>query len=198
MAQKTLLVLISLFIFSSCSSVPVNKRIYISDTDYQAIALANTSSGQSYDGLVNTIDLRATLLTLKLKDAQSMKKATNMQWTDAELQADREYNEKSALSETKIFLSFFTPDSKEDNLHKADTVWRIFLDVEGKRYVGTIQKMSDTPSEISDLYPEHTKFGTAYISKFMVPTATVESNKAKLTLTGPVGSVAVEFKKQNP
>ncbi len=178
---------------SACSTIDSNRRIYITDSDYKSTILEVSKSTQTYDGLVNTIDVRATLMTSKVREAQTLRKATNFQWTEAEVIAEREYQQKSSAAETKIFMSFYTPEAKDDNLHKVDTVWRIFLDVEGKRYAGTVQKMSDSVTEVRDLYPDHTKWGTPYIIKFLVPTSISETNPSLLTLTGPVGSATLNF-----
>lgn len=182
-----------LLIVSGCATGGSHRRIHIDDSDYKSIVLDSTKQSQTYEGLVNTIDVRATLLTMKVREAQTLRKATNFQWSDAEIAADRDYNNKASLSETKVFMSFFTPENKDDNLNKADTVWRIFLDVLGKRYTGVVQKMSDTPSEVKDLYPDHTNWGTPYMVKFLVPTSVAESSSARMTITGPVGSTTLDF-----
>lgn len=182
-----------MFLTSSCTTGDSHRRVHISDSDYKSVVIDATKTSQTYDGLVNTIDIRVTLLTSKVREAQTLKKATSFQWSDAEIEAERGYNQKASLTETKIFMSFFTPDSKDDNLSKADTVWRIFLDVGGKRYSGTTSKLLETTSEVRDLYPDHTTWGTPYVVKFLVPTSVVEAGGSRFTITGPVGSTAVEF-----
>lgn len=188
--------LLNLFLsLVACSSSDSHRKVYISDSEYKKTVYESTRQSQAYEGLVNVIDIRVTVLSSKVRNAQTLKKATNLQWSEAETKADQEYQLKDMAAETKVFLSFFTPESKDDNLGKPDTVWRLFLDVQGKRYVGTIQKMHDTPSEITDLYPDHTKWSTPYLVKFLVPTRIVEENPAKFTITGAIGSTSVNFEK---
>lgn len=182
------------FVAVSCSSGDSHRKVYIADSEYKKVVYEQTRQSQAYEGLVNVIDIRVTLLNSKVRAAQTLKRATNMQWSEAEVKADQEYQAKDMAAETKIFLSFFTPESKDDNLSKPDTLWRLFLDVQGKRYAGTIQKLHDTPSEIMDLYPDHTKWGTPYIVKFLVPTRLIEENPSKFTITGAIGSTSVDFK----
>lgn len=177
----------------SCSSGDSHRKVYISDSDYKKTIYEQTKQSQAYEGLVNVIDIRVTALTSKVRTAQTLRRATNLQWSEAEVKADQEYQLKDMAAQTKFFLSFFTPESKDDNLSKPDTVWRIFLDVQGKRYAGTIQKLHETPSEIIDLYPDHTKWGTPYTVKFLVPTRIVEENLSKFTITGAIGSTSVDF-----
>lgn len=95
--------------------------------------------------------------------------------------------------QTEVFVSFYTPEKKHDDLHKNQTLWKIFLDAGGKRYEGKAQKVKLLTSEVQGLYPFHNRFATPYTITFPVPTTALDGKEAKLTITGSVGSVAVVF-----
>ena len=185
--------LFSAILISGCATTPDNRRIWIDDETYKNSIAPYTRTAQAYEGFQNVLDVRMTLMNAKVRNAQTLQKATSFQWSEKEAQADRQYSQDSMLTETRFFLSFFTPESKNDNLAKADTVWRIFLDVDGKRYNGTITRALETPTEILDVYPEHTRWQSAYYVKFMAPTRLVEEGPSKITITGPVGSAELQF-----
>jgi hypothetical protein len=43
------------------------------------------------------------------------------------------------------------------------------------------------------LYPFHNRFATAYMVEFPVALASVESQSTKMTITGPLGTKAIQF-----
>lgn len=186
------LILCTVTLIVGCSTTD-QRQIHIADSEYKSVLEKHSRQSKTYSGFTNTLDIRATLITSQVREAQALRKATSFQWSDVELQAERDYQNKAYASETRVFLSFFTPESKDDNLSKSDTVWRIFLDVNGKRYPGVAQKMMDTQAEIHDLYPEHTRWGTPYLVKFLIPSSQVEGVSSRLTITGPVGSTSLDF-----
>lgn len=178
---------------TGCTTSPETRRIWISDSDYRQVSLQNTLEKQAYSGFQNVLDVKITRMTSEVREAMTLKKATNFQWSEVETQKERESQRQKSSEATEFFMSFFTPESKNDNLAKADTVWRVFLDVDGRRFPGVVSKVLDTPSEIQDLYPAHTRWGTPYVVKFLVPTSIVESMNSKLTITGPVASAELNF-----
>ena len=184
-----------LFVFlQACATTPDTRRIMIEDGEYREVLQKNSQHARSYNGFSNVVEIDAVFLNGEVRDAQTKRKATSFQWSDAEIKADRDYNQKIMLSETDFFMSFFTPESKDDNLGKADTVWRIFLDAGGKRYSGTVQKLQETPSEIADIYPEHTRWATPYLVKFLVPNSQIDGATSAVTITGPLGAAEMQWK----
>jgi hypothetical protein len=92
-----------------------------------------------------------------------------------------------------MFLSLYTPERKHDDLHKNKTLWKIFLDSQGRRYEGKAVKIKLLTNEIQAMYPEHTRFATPYLVTFPVSTKSVDGQPTKLTLTGTVSSVSLDF-----
>lgn len=177
-----------------CASTQDNRKVFIDESEYQRVLLDGTRETQAYSGFQNILDVKATRLDARVRQAMLLKQATNFQWGERELEKEKESDMQKMSQSTEFFLSFFTPESKNDNLAKGDTVWRIFLDVDGKRYPGVTSKLLSPVSEVLDLYPSHTKWSTPYMVKFLVPTSVVERMNSRLTITGPVGSAELDFK----
>ena len=98
-------------------------------------------------------------------------------------------------AETTAFLSFSTPERKNDNLADAKAIWRIILESGGRRYVGKAKRDRRLLAELQALYPYHTRWNTPYLITFPVAMTALETQTIKLTLTGPLGSRILEFTK---
>ena len=153
-----------------------------------------TAKQQIYDGLYQTLEFNATLLNSKVSRLQVDESARIYQWTEDQYKNKKSETETSLSKQTNIFLGLFVPERKQDDLHKSSTLWKIFLDVNGKRYEGKAEKMKTILADVVSLYPHHSRFYTPYKLTFPVPTSQIENAPSKLTLTGPVGSASVEFK----
>lgn len=176
----------------ACASTPVGQQ-RISEGDYLEILEAQTHKVQKYDGLQATMELGATFLSSKVQEAQLNRQADLLQWGDAELQQEKNKRGEENLKQTEIFVTFFTPERKHDDLSRSKTLWKIFLDTDGRRYEGKATKIKLLTAEIASLYPQHNNFSTPYKVVFPVSLATVEGKPATLTITGPVGSAVINF-----
>lgn len=182
-----------LLLIGCASAEKENRAVHIEESTYTRLLSDSTRFSQKYDGFNNTLDVRVTPLTAQVREALTLKKATNFQWSPVEVARDRENHLQKMSSETVFFMSFFTPENKNDDLAKGGTVWRLFLDAGGKRYTGTVSKVLEPSTEVADLYPEHTRWGTPYTVKFLVPTRVIEEGPYKFTITGPLGSSTLEW-----
>jgi hypothetical protein len=152
------------------------------------------SRGESiYDGFNNTFQYQATLLNTKMINAQLRKRAALQLWDNDKLEQERTKKFQEIATRTEMFLSFFSPDRNVVNLDNKKTVWRAYLDIDGRRYVGDIKKLAIPLVDIVALYPYHNRWSTPYLVTFAVPTTAVEKKDAKLTLTGSVGTSTVTF-----
>lgn len=165
----------------------------MSSGDYEAAVDDYTVRRQVYDGMYAVLEVRATLLNSKVRRGQLDQSARLYQWDATTYQNEKAQMESDLSQKTDVFLSFFTPESKQDNLAKAASSWNVFLDAGGKRYQGKATKMKGLYGEIHALYPMHSRFGTPYKVSFPVPTSIIESADSKLTLTGPIGSTSIDF-----
>lgn len=182
-------------IVTACATTPPeNARLSLtSDSDYYSAVENFTASKQVYDGFVNILDIRATLLNTKVARYQVDHYARLYQWDETNYQNEKSKTEGKLSKQTDLFISFFVPERKHDDLSKYNTRWKIFLDVGGRRFEGKAQRLKTIVAEVKSLYPDHTRWSTPYIVTFPVPTSQVEGSESKLVLTGPIGSASVEF-----
>lgn len=165
----------------------------INEDQYDELIQKNSAQKEIYSGLYNTLNVRATLLRPSTNLGVVQKNARLYQWNKSKYDEEVLKSQQKAQQETEIFVSFFTPEKKHDDLHKNKTLWKIFLDVNGKRYEGKAAKIKLLTTEIQAFYPEHNTFSTPYLVSFGVPANSLEKSDAKLTLTGPITSVSLDF-----
>lgn len=181
---------------TACASAPENPHglQLISESEFESVTENYTEKTQVYSGLYNIMDISATLVNTPVAKAQLDQNARLYQWDTAKMTTEKVKSDENLNKETDIFISFYTPERKHDDLHKNQTLWKIFLDANGKRYEGKVKKIKLLTDEIRGLYPYHNRFATPYTITFPISVHSVESSSAKLTITGPVGSASLEFK----
>ena len=148
---------------------------------------------ESYNGLYNTMQAAATLHNSVVSAAILDQKARLFQWDQGKFDAQKLESQEKLGKETEVFISFFTPDKKHDDLNKNPSLWKIFLDVNGRRYEGKVTKIKLQTVEVQSLYGYHNRFSTPYQLIFPISVRLVENYPSKLTLTGPVGSATLNF-----
>lgn len=180
---------------TSCVSTRENPQLQDLRTEgeyYKAVA-AMTKSDKIYDGFAQVLDVSATLLNSQVSRTQLDQNARIYQWDPTEYANKKSELESDMSKQTHIFLSFFVPERKHDNLTKQSSVWKIFLDAGGKRIEGRIEKVKMVLAEIQLLYPHFTRFNSPYKITFPVPVSMVENAESYFIMTGPVGSVKLAF-----
>ncbi|KYG66014.1 hypothetical protein AZI86_02795 [Bdellovibrio bacteriovorus] len=193
--MKKILVSFALF-FTACASYEVTPTGHTmkTTTDYMGVITKHSDSVRRYSGFYNILDMESTIITSQVAQAQLEQSAMLYQWDEARFAEEKAKFETRLNRESEIFLSFYTPDRKNDDLFKKNTIWKIFLDVEGKRYEGRATKLKLQLVEIEGLYPYHNRFYTPYSIIFPVPMRSIEDKPIKLTVTGAVGAGVMEFK----
>ena len=169
-----------------------NRRL-VPESDYYSMVEKCSSSQIVYDGLVNVLNASATLMSSNLTLAQIDHNARIFQYNDSQYANEKGTASSNMSKQTEIFLSFFVPDKKFDDLAKKNTHWKVFLDVAGQRYEPKIVKIKTQFAEVQSLYPSHTRWGTPYRLIFPVSTSVAESGNSVLTLTGPLASTTLKF-----
>ncbi|WP_374075012.1 hypothetical protein [Bdellovibrio bacteriovorus] len=188
---------LGLFLFlTACASYEVTPagRTMRTTGDYMSVIEKHSDNVRRYSGFYNTLDMEATLINSDVAMAQLDQSAMLYQWDEKRFAEEKAKYETRLSKETEVFLSFYTPERKNDDLFKANTMWKIFLDVDGKRYEGKATKIKLQLAEIEGLYPYHNRFYTPYSVTFPVPMRSLEGKLLKMTVTGAVGSGALEFK----
>lgn len=170
---------------------PVGLKIPYS---HSAVIEQYSAGDSEFAGLYNTFELKATLLNTDVREALIRRQAEYYQWDEAQQSTEREKATQELSAETEVFLSFATPERKNDNLTDKKSIWRIFLDVGGRRYVGQPKKERRLIAELQAQFPFHTRWNTPYMLSFPVSAKAIETQTVKLTLTGPLGSRVLEFK----
>jgi hypothetical protein len=166
----------------------------ISESDYHKVISQYSKQKQIYSGLYNTMDLTGTILNSKVTEAQTDQFARLYLWDANKYTQEKVKSEEKLTKEAEFFISFFTPDRKHDDLHKNQTLWKIFLDVDGKRHEGKTKKIKLLTEELQGIYQFHNRFSTPYSVVFPVPMKQIEAAKEiKITVTGPVGSATLEY-----
>lgn len=182
-------------ILTGCASAYTNPNLQDlrPESEYLRAVEKYSDKKQVYDGLYQTMELSATMLNTEVSHLQLDQYARIYQWSADYYKTRKSEVETTLSKQTDIHLGFFVPERKHDDLHKAKTLWRIFLDVGGKRYEGKAEKIKTITADVSSLYPYHSRFYTPYRITFPVPTSVTESADSKVTFTGPVGSTSLSF-----
>lgn len=193
--MKKILVL-SALLFTACASYEVTPAGHTmkTTTDYMEVITKHSDNVRRYSGFYNILDMESTVITSEVAQAQLEQSSMLYQWDEVRFNEEKAKFEARLNREAEIFLSFYTPERKNDDLSKNKTIWKIFLDVDGKRYEGKATKLKLQLVEIEGLYPYHNRFYTPYSLIFPVPMRSIEGKPMKLTITGAVGAGVMEFK----
>ncbi len=177
------------------TQVPQNTNITIDDSDYENIIEKFTDKATEYDGLHNTLEVNATILNTEVSQAISKRKATTLNWNKE--QFDKDYTDRFLINSknSEFFVSFYTPERKNNDLTRSETLWKVILTAGGNRYEGKVSKYSFLVSEIQNIFPFHTHWNNAYIITFNVPISEIEFHESSLTISGPLASQVLKFKK---
>jgi hypothetical protein len=164
-----------------------------SETIYRDMIEKNSAGEAEYTGFYNAFEYKATALNASVRKALLDRESEYYQWDEAKISLERNKAEQEMANETSVFISFYTPDRRNDNLSDGKSIWRVLLDVGGKRYVGKIKRLRTLLAELQALYPYHTRWNTPYMVSFPVPTLSIDRQPLTLTITGPVGARTVNF-----
>ncbi len=191
--MKYFLGLAILFVLGGCTTTDKNLKQDDQVDPYLRTLEKSTAGDEDYNGFYNQFSFRATLLNSDVREAILQKQADYYQWDKPKLTSEKQKADQEMASQTAVFVSFFTPDRKNDNLVDAKSIWRVYLDAGGRRFVASVQKSKKLLAELATLYPYHARWNTPYVFTFPVPTSSIEREKTVLTITGPLGTRNVEF-----
>ena len=196
MKLKTFVAPLFLLTFLGCATGYQNPNLpnLAPEKEYFRAVVDFTAKQQVYDGLYQKMEFDATLLNSKVARLQVDESARIYQWSEDQYKNKKSETETNLSKQTDVFLGFFVPERKQDDLQKSSTLWKIFLDVNGKRYEAKVTKIKTIHADVVSLYPHQSRFYTPYKLTFAVPATQVDNAASKLTLTGPVGSTSVDFK----
>ncbi len=182
-------------VLSSCASTQkgsIERRI--TDSEYKEITSAYTQNKKKYDGFYNRFDASIIFLNTKVQEAVLRRRADFLQWNQDEYLKEREKGFQESSSSTRFFLSFFTPDREQNNLHvPAKSIWKVYLEVDGRRLEAKIRKLMTSPADLHNTYPFFGRFHTPYEVLFEIPTSVSERTPVRLIVTSSQGSAEFDF-----
>lgn len=185
--------LIGLGLFG-CATTPENPELpLMTPTESNATIEKYSGSKKVYDGFQAVLEVGATLENSAVKSALLDKSARVYQWNTEQYAAEKNKLEAEKQRQSEVFVSFFVPDRKHDDLAKAGTKWKVFLDVNGRRLEGKVSKLKTILADVQMQFPYHTRWHTPYQIVFPLATTDLDGKPAVLMITGPVGSAKVEF-----
>lgn len=164
------------------------------DKEYYAAVNKYSDRSEYYSGFMNVFQMQATILNSKILNGQVEKKYYSFNWSEDQKAQEQAKVDSSLRTETVVFLSFYSPENKVNNLDSPSTIWRVFIDVNNKRYSGSISTYVGFANEAQLFYPYHSIFSKAYLVKFPVPMAHIQDYPITLTVTGTIGSDTLKFK----
>jgi hypothetical protein len=198
---KTFIAVLVPALLLSCTSKPMKETAPPAEGTavdigkaYEQKIEAYSAGDTEYSGFYNNFEYKATLKNTAIREVLMAKRQSYYQWDETKLAAEKAKDQQELASITEVFCSFFTPDRNNDNLTDKKTIWKIYLDVGGRRYEGKPLKIRGNLAELQSLYPYHTRWNTPYTFQFQVPTTAVETQASTLTITGPLGTRSVTFK----
>lgn len=196
MLKITALILTILMTGCASHSVSPSGRSLLSESEYNDIIYKNSDSVRKYSGFSNTLDMHATLLTPEVVRAQNDNSVRLLMWDDQKAQEELNKELQKQQSNTEVYLSFYVPDRRFDDLWKEKSTWRVFLDFSGRRVEGKPAKLRLPLQQLVAYYPYHNRFYSPYIVSFPVPASMLENQKVTLTITGVSGAGTLEFDSQ--
>ena len=193
---------ISIFVatFLGCSTSPVVNRFTpgqfkkaYTEQVYKEVVDGSTRHDTQYDGFHNIIEYKTTRLSSDVLDAQVWKKAIAYNWTDSQIKEERARLDLWSHKESRFFMSFYTPNGEHIDLASTGSLWKVYLEVEGKRYHGKVIRYTGTLVEISDLFKYHNRFFEPFNIVFPIASKDIDGKKLTLILAGPVTKSTAQF-----
>ncbi len=181
-----------LFLATACSSASKSPLV-ASQTEYDTIVKENTRSANKYSGLYQTFQASSTLLNTEMQTAALKLRGEYSGWDAPTAQKERDRVFQEMSNSTKIFLRFYSPESENDDLHKPTTIWKAYLEHEGRRILGKVKKLTLKFVELQMLYPHMDRFSSPYEITFPVPTTAVEGSEVIVHLTSSLGATEFTF-----
>lgn len=187
--------LMGLFLMS-CSTTPKSNQpsyMSIEEGQYENVLQRYTKSEKRYSGFYNQFDVSVTELNQISQFAILQRKAGYLQWDEKTFAKEKERVTQEMSSSTYYFVSFYTPDRDINDLVNADSVWKFYLEVNGKRYTAHIRQSSENRAELKNLFVNFGRFHKPYTLRFDIPTSEIENTPHKLILTSSLGTADFSY-----
>jgi hypothetical protein len=176
--------------------VPAGPQVVqnISEARYIPIYKRYTQTAKEYSGFHNTFEARMTFLHSELNTLRLRRKGHYLRWSLDRFQKEREKLFQEMSTEAKAFLLFYTPEIEYDDLAKPNTIWKLYLEFDGQRYEGKVDKAKEKRIELQAQFPDIDPFSSSYFVTFPLPTSLVEDQAFTIILTSSVGTAKYVIK----
>ncbi len=164
--------------------------------EYLRIIRGNSAGDTQFAGVYENFEFRSTLFTREVSLAVHKRLKQYYDWNEEESSQKLSKRMDEMNNKTKIWLSFYTPSGKDNNLSNKRSIWKIYIFNQGQRYEGKPYPANANLSAAKALMPYHSRWTTAYYVDFPVPTDQLQGS-VKLVITGPLGRREVNFPYQN-
>ena len=180
-----------------CTSAPLEPGAAgprVTTNQYEDLIMSQTQHAVQYDGFYNKFEMYATFMNSNVQTTVLQKKSDTFGWDTPTAQRERERLFQENTTQTKFFLSFYSPTPRLNDLHKGSSIWRAYLEVGGKRYDGKITKAKGKLEELNALYPFHTRWNVPFEVVFNIPLSGVEGDAHPVfVLTSSQGAATLKF-----
>ena len=190
---KQIAIISSCLVMAACAGAGKARSVSPSE-QYNKRVEQLSIKDELYSGWTNIFHYEATLITKDLYAQQVEFQSRAYQWSQEELIKSRRQMIESLGAETQIFISFFTPTIQYNDLNESGSIWRVYLEVDGKRYQASIQKNPASYPRLKSLYPGHSPWGKPYTAKFPIAFSQIEkAEKIRFVVTGNLGISEKQF-----
>ncbi|MCB0377046.1 MAG: hypothetical protein KDD33_01010 [Bdellovibrionales bacterium] len=187
--MKLLGLFISLFLFLSCTTGPFSEG----RSGYVGLIDKYSAGDKQFSGLYQNFEFRTTILNHQVTEAIYNRMQQFYDWSEEDHKKNLSEATNHLEKHTRFWMSFFTPDNKNDNLTTKKSIWKIYLLAGGRRWEGHVLKTNKVYSEAQALFPYHNRWATSYYVDFPVPTSEVEALPLTFVVTGPLGRREVKI-----
>ena len=187
-----------LFLILSLLTVPPamasKQKTYSKKSEYHKVFKDWTQKQEVYqrEDFYASMTWAATLLSPEFLTAQNNEIARIYRQTDAEKTKSSDERIAKFANATVFFVSFYGYDYRTSNLAKKDSIWKLRLEVDGKRYDPVKFESMSKPTPIDgQLFPYINPWSYHYYVYF--PNVALNgARQIKLTIDGPFshGSLA--------
>jgi hypothetical protein len=159
---------------------------------------AETRRAFLYDGLKHRATATATHLSLAVREARARRLGEWYGWTPAELDKRLAQERKEAAEREEFVLSFYTAESRFNDLDAPRTDWRVALKVEGTDLLPRRITSLDRDASTLGLYPYIGPFDTIYQVIVPVPAAgPIAGRPFGLEIASALGRLSIDFSTPN-
>ncbi len=170
-----------------------------SEGEWAVVRDAATRRFVLYDGLDHRATATATHLSLPVREARARRLAEWLGWTEQELAARLAQERSEYAAGEEFLLSFYTADSRWQDLDGLKSVWRIALKVDGADVLASKVTSVDPDANLVNLFPYVGPFETVY--RILVPrppSGEIAGKAFVLELASGLGKISLEFGQTPP